>query len=491
MNNYLAFDLGASSGKLHLGRFDGSRLALEPVHRFDNQAIPLGHSLYWDFLHIWSNLGRGLQMAWQQSGGDLVSLGMDSFCNDFSFVDKSGDLLSPVRCYRDNRTARCQEAIYNRMSPEKLYAISGNQTALFNTLMQLASMREEGKDAVLDAAHKLLFVPDLLGFYLTGEMVTEYTLASVSQLYEYAGGDWSQEILDAFSIPRSLFAPIVPPGAIAGRIRQQYQKDNNVGGLDVVSVCEHDTASAFLGSACAQRCAIISSGTWSLVGAETEAPRITEYGFTHNIANEGSVEGHHRMIRNVMGSWLLQQVRQEYRLEGESYPFDRLSQMARREPPFVHLIDVDNDLFFQPGHMREKIRRECLAQYGGAPETPGQFTRCIIESLAMKYRWAVEKLETVIGCSLPVVSVIGGGSQDALACQFTANACRRPVQAGPADASALGNILVQMLAHGEIGGIRQGRQLLRESFPTREYLPRDGVLWEEAYQSYKSRYGLD
>lgn len=489
--NYLAFDVGASSGKLYLGSFDGSRLTLEQIHRFDNRAIPLGEGLYWDFLGIWHNMCQGIQKAWRKTEGNLSSFGVDTYSNDFSFIDSTGDLLSPMRCYRDARTTRCGDAIYEKMPPRELYRITGNQTAPFNTFMQLASMRLEGKDDILDSAHKLVMLPDLLGYYLTGEVVTEYTIASVTQMYDYGKADWSDEILEYLRIPRSLLGPITKPGIITGRAAAKFQESRNVGNFDFVSVCQHDTASAFLGSTCLEDCFTISSGTWSLTGTEAAQPLINDYGYAHNIANEGSVNGHHRLIRNVMGSWLLQEVRADYRMDGEDYPYDQLAEMAFRETPFAYVIDPDAPDFFQPGNMRKKIRRICGQQFGAAPETPGQFTRCICESLALKYRWAMEKLETFTSHSLPVVSMIGGGSRDALTCQFTANACGRPVLAGPADASALGNILVQMLAHGEISSIRQGRGLLQTSFPCKEYLPADTARWEVAYQDFRHRYKLD
>lgn len=484
MRNYLAFDLGASSGKLFSGCFDGDRLRVDPVFGFPNAIVDVRGALYWDFLNIFRQMSDGIRKATLETGVD--SFGIDSFNNDFSFIDKKGELLFPVRSYRDPRTETYAERIYAKMNPRELYLRTGNQIAPFNTLMQLAAMRENGQHYLFEKAHRLLFLPDLLGYALTGEAVTEYTLAAETQMLDLEKRDWIDDILAAYDIPRAMFAPIVQPGTVTGRGALP-----GVPAFDFVSVCEHDTASAFIASPFGGNSAIISSGTWSLVGVESPAPIICEAGYRWNIANEGSLPGHHRILRNVMGSWLLQELQKDFALRGLNYDFGRMQAEALEAEPFQFLLDPDDPRFYYPGGMIQKIENACRETDGRAPETPGAFFRLVYEALALKYRLVLERIEALTGRRYEAVNIIGGGSKDALNAQFTANALGRRVVAGPADASSIGNILVQMLAHGDIASIEQGRVLVERSFETREYLPRDEAQWQAQYERFVLALGFD
>ena len=486
--NCVAFDLGGSGGKLFRGHFDGSCLSLSEVHRFENGAIQLGQGLYWDFLSIWKNLCIGLQKAGRE--GSFSSLGIDAFCNDFGFIDAAGRLLGPIHSYRDPRTIRCSDAIYRKTASDMLYRETGNQTAPFSTLMQLSAMRIEGDDLLMDTADQLLFVPDLMAYYITGQRMAEHTLCSVTQMRRADGSAWSTGILNAHNIPHKLFAPVVDPGTVSGKATAQFQSDWNVGAFDFVSVCEHDTASAFLALPGNEDRAIISSGTWAIVGCETKEPVISDYGFRYNFANEGSLPGHNRLLRNVMGTWILQELRAEYAASGKMYDYGQLVELAAESEPFAFLIDVDHEDFYSPGNMREKIQKHCWARHSGIPETPGQLVRCICESLAIKYRYSIERLEKLAGRTFPAISIIGGGARDALTCLMTASVCGKPVIAGPTDATALGNILVQLLAHGEIASVEQGRDLIAKSFQFTEYAPSDCSVWDEIYQGFMDHFHL-
>lgn len=486
--NCVAFDLGGSGGKLFRSHFNGSILTLEEVHRFKNGSIQLGQGLYWDFLYIWENLCNGLQKASRE--GKLTSLGIDAFCNDFSFIDAKGRLMGPVRCYRDPRTIRCSDEIYAKTSPEMLYRITGNQKAPFNTLMQLSAMRLEDDAVLMDNAKQLLFVPDLMAYYITGEKIAEYTLCSVSQMYCADGSGWSEEIMSAHNIPRHLFAPVVTPGTLSGHSTASFEREWNVSGFDFVSVCEHDTASAFLALPGNENRVIISSGTWTIVGCETEKPVICEDGFRYNFANEGSIPGHNRLLRNVMGTWILQQLREDYALKGSYYDYSQLLDLASKSDPFAFLIDVDQYDFYSPGYMCEKILRNCWARKGGAPKTTGQQVRCILESLALKYRFVIDKLEKISGCIFPSICIIGGGTKDSLSCQMTASACGKPVLTGPSDATALGNILLQLYARGCISSIEQGRDLIANSFTFKQYQPEECTVWREIYEEYVQHFNI-
>lgn len=487
--NCVAFDLGGSSGKMFLGSFDGSKLTLSEIHRFGNGTIQLGNGLYWDFLRIWENLCIGLQKAGQEAS--FSSLGIDAFCNDFGFIDQQGRLMGPIHSYRDPRTIRCAESIYRKTSPDFLYRKTGNQTAPFSTLMQLAAMRLEKDDLLMDHAERLLFVPDLMAYYITGEQLAERTLCSVTQMYGADGNGWVREILEAHQIPGEIFAPVINPGTTSGRATDAFCSRWNVSPFDFISVCEHDTASAFLALPGNEQRAIISSGTWTIVGCETKAPVISDFGFHYNFANEGSVTGRNRLLRNVMGTWILQELRAEYAAQGQCYDYGQLIKLAAESKPFAFLIDVDHDDFYSPQNMRWKIRKHCWARDGGAPEEVGQYVRCICESLALKYRYAIEKLEMLTGQSFPEISIIGGGAKDELTCQMTASACGKPVVAGPTDATALGNILVQLMSHGEISSLEQGRDLLAASLPVSRFEPADHARWTEIYEQYKQHFGLE
>ncbi|MBC8536906.1 rhamnulokinase [Feifania hominis] len=480
--NYLAFDLGASSGKLFLGGVDGGRLRLREVHRFENGPVALARHLYWDFFAIHRNLCEGIRIACAEAGGPIASLGIDSFSNDFCLIGRDGALLTPMRCYRDDRTARAREAIFQKCPPRRLYTLSGNQVALFNTAMQLAAMREEN-DRSLDSGATLLLLPDLLCALLTGDVSGEYTISSVTQLFDFAADTWHAELLKAFGIPAELLPPVCHPGSPRGVIRPE----TGLPAIPVVTVCEHDTASAFLAAPLTGDAAIISSGTWSLVGTETPAPVITEYGFAHNVANEGGLPGHHRLLRNVMGSWLLQELRAEYAGEGVTLSFGGLAELGAAEPPFSFLIDVDDECFFSPGDVRRKIRSR--GRGAVPPERPGQFVRCICESLALKYRYSIEVLEELCGRPLREIHIVGGGSKDSFLCQLTADACGRSVHAGPADASAVGNLLVQLMAAGELESVEAGRALIRASFPIQTFAPRRGE-WDAVYRCYCEHFHL-
>ncbi|MEA4897276.1 MAG: rhamnulokinase family protein [Christensenellaceae bacterium] len=474
--NYLAFDLGASSGKMFLGRFDGETLSIDPVHSFQNGIVQMGQAMYWDFPGIWRNLAEGIGKACAVA--QVASIGLDGYNNDFTFVDRRGELLFPVRAYRDPRTIEHERAIYRRIPPRELYLLTGNQLAPFNTWMQLAAMVENGQQYLFDHADNLLMLPDLLVYLLTGNRVMEYTLAAQTQMLDLNTRTWIARTLDAIGFPKRLFAPLVMPGTHVGSLTEPVRQSLGVPGIDVVSVCEHDTASAFLAAPIDRDCAIISSGTWSLVGMEADLPIITEYGYAHNIANEGSLPGHHRLLKNVMGSWLLQELMRDWAQDGIRFSYEQMQAEALGARPFQHLIDANDRRFYSPGEMRRKIRSASLEHTGRAPETPGEYFRVVYEALALQYRRSLEALETFSGRRLTRISIIGGGSLDALACQFTADAANRPVVAGPADGTAIGNMLVQMLACGEIASIAQGREVVKNSCAFREYTPQSPEEWE-------------
>lgn len=479
---HIAFDLGGSGGKMAIGERKGDRLTFEEAYRFDNRQIAVRGDLFWNIFGIFENLQCGLRLATAKVK-DCVSVGIDSFCNDFGIVDEHGTLLTQIHCYRDPRAAKHQNFVYEKISKEKLHRLTGNQNAPFNTVMQLGALRAQGKDWLLSPEHKLLLLPDLLGYWLTGQMRTEYCNASVTQILSPFTGDWSSEILNALGIGRGLFAPIIQPGNRLGAITSDHCRELGASGLEVVSICSHDTASAVAALPTTETdVAFISSGTWSLVGTEIPKPFTTRSTLNGNFAIEGGAEKGSRMLKNVMGLWLLQECRHSFATQGNPLSYARLSELAEAEPPFRSLIDPDEPDFYMPGNMPEKIAQCCRRTGQPEPLTPGQYVRCILESLALKYRWVVEKLEEINDKPLRTIHILGGGGQNALLNQFTANACARRVRVGPTEAALWGNLLMQMKAYGEISNLTEGRQLLSRNCVLGEYMPQGTDVWDSQYK---------
>lgn len=480
---YVAFDLGASSGKLFEGTLKDGRLSVEPLYGFPNGIIQLKDGLYWDVMRIYQELCTGLQRA--EARGGVDSLGIDSYNNDFSLIDANGELLMPLRSYRDPRTQKHWDEIFSRKSQREVYMYTGNQIAPFNTLMQLAAMNLSGQHFMLENAHRLLMLPDLLAYYITGETGIEYTLAAETELMELSEKKWIGELFDVYDIPLRLMPELKLPGNILGRSTEAFNRMYGLKGFDYVNVCGHDTASAFLASPLGRDAVLISSGTWALVGVEHDRPVVNDVTYENNIANEGGPDGHHRILRNVMGSWLIQELRRDIARDGREPDFAEIQRLALSAKPFAFPIDPDDASFYLPGNMREKIRAVSLRTNGRAPETPAEFFRCVYEALVMKYRYCVELMEQVTGRRYASVNIIGGGSQDALCNQMTANATGRRVVAGPVDASSIGNIIVQMIAHGELQSIEQAREAIARSFELKTYEPEDSAVWNEMYGVYR------
>ncbi len=482
--NLLAFDLGGSSGKLFLAEYSHGQISYQEIHRFENSPCPINGGLYWDIIYLYRQMNEGIQKAIRLTGDQIDSFGIDSFCNDFGFIDKNGELITPVRCYRDNRTERYQSEIYKVMTKKQLYARNGNQISPVNTLMQLAAMKASGQDSLFGYGHKMLFIPDLFHFFLTGCANSEFTISSVSQMYHYSKEDWDDEILSEYDFPREMFCPLIEPGAKIGNTQPSYNAQMKTKGFPTFAVCEHDTASAFIASSCREDCVIISSGTWSLIGTEVKQPIISEETYRYNFANEGGYKDRNRLLRCIMGLWYIEEIKRYFETQGQAYGFDELDQLAKSAPAFRYLIDVDDASFFQPGDIPEKLAAFCMERYQSKPETIGEYVRCIYESLAMKYRWIIEKLEKVVHKPLPVINIVGGGSKAEILCQFTADVCNKPVLAGPANASAIGNLSVQLVAVQAAATIEQAKELMLHTYNIKTYLPKNTERWELAYQEY-------
>ena len=480
----LAFDLGASSGRGILGRFDGKKLIMEELHRFSNDPVEAGGHLYWDVLRLFWNMQNTLLKYRTQEKGSLSSLGIDTWGVDYGLLDKDGDLLGNPYHYRDNRTEGMMEEAFGRMPREEIFQKTGIAFQKFNTLYQLLSMVSQKPD-MLDRAETLLFMPDLLAYFLSGEKATEFTEASTGQLLDARTGDWCDELLKAMSIPGDIFTHIQQPGSLRGMIRPDLARNLGIDSIPIVAVATHDTGSAVAAIPNTEGSyAYLSSGTWSLMGVEVDKPVINKKTLEWNYTNEGGVDGTYRLLKNIMGLWIIQECKREWDRRGEVYSYDQMAEMASTAAPFRAFIDPDHDSFYSPGDMPKKIQEFCRGTGQQVPESKERIIRCVFESLAMKYRWSLEKLEEIIGKRLDVLHIVGGGAQNKLLNQLTANAISRPVICGPVEATAIGNLMVQAMALGEVANLGEIREVVKGSFPTEDYMPRDTQIWDSAYEEF-------
>lgn len=471
VRSYAAVDLGASSGRVMVGRVGRDELALAEAHRFPNRPVRLPEGLRWDVLGLYAGVLDGLRAS-----GRVDSVGIDSWAVDYGLLDAGGALLGNPVHYRDGRTEGVAETLWATVPPAELYAATGLQYAPFNTLHQLAAARSAGH---LDRAERLLLIPDLLSYWLTGEQGTELTNASTTQLVDPTTRDWSYEVAARTGVDLGLFAPLRRPGDPAGTLRPAVLEETGLEGpVPVTAVASHDTASAVAAvPATGERFAYICTGTWSLAGLELDAPVLTEESRAANFTNELGLDGTVRHLRNIMGLWLLQEC---LRAWGEP-DLDELLRAAAAVPGLRSVVDAGDPTFLAPGRMPERIAEACRASGQPVPGSPAEVTRCILDSLALAHRRAVEDAQRLAGHAVDVVHVVGGGVRNALLCKLTADACGLPVVAGPTEAAAFGNVLVQARAHGLVGDRTDMRRLLARTQPLTRYAPRGGTApWRAA-----------
>ena len=482
--NYLAIDLGAESGRAMLGRLEDERLSLEEVHRFPNGPVHVHGHLFWDVLRMWNEILHGLRQAVAHGQGRLASLGVDTWGVDFGLLDAAGNLIGNPYHYRDHRTDGMLDAVFARLPKQAIYHQTGIQFMQINSLYQLFSMRVQ-QDPALDCAATLLTMPDLFNYWLTGRIANEFTIATTTQCFNPTSTDWAWDLLAALEIPTHLFQPIIQPGLILADVRPELIQEAGLPELPVVAVGSHDTASAVAAvPAESGRIVFISSGTWSLVGSETTQPVISEQSLAFNFTNEGGVNGTYRFLKNIIGLWLIQECRRTWSAAGQEYSYAELTRLAAEAPPFRSLVDPNAAEFLSPGEMPERVKRYCLAHGQPAPSTVGEFVRCALESLALAYRKAIGQMEQALGYPLDVIHILGGGSQNRLLNQFTADATQKPVVAGPVEATAIGNVLVQAMALGQLSSLAEARQLVRRSFPVEVFEPGLSAAWDEAYERW-------
>lgn len=478
--DFLAIDLGAESGRVMLGRLQGGILTLDEVCRFPNLPIRQQGSLRWDIDRLWTEIRRGLDRA---STSPIESVGVDTWGCDYALLDADGQLLEHPYHYRDRRTDGVMEAVWQRVCRERIYSITGIQFLVFNTLYQLYAACQSTPE-VIAAARSFGTIPDLLNYWLTGELRAEFTMATTTQFVNAKTRTWATGLLDDLDIPTRLLPPLVEPGAVLGTIKRDVCAA--LAGTPVVAPASHDTGSAVASVLGGEKTAFISSGTWSLLGTELPAPVITPKAREFNFTNEGGVCGTTRLLRNIGGLWLLQACRRSWADAGQDFGYDTLLAAAGNEPhAFQSLFDPDYRGFFQPPDMVTAISEYCRQTDQRVPDGPPAFARGILESLALKYRLVLESLEDVTGRRFEDIRIVGGGSRNRLLNQFTADATGRTVIAGPVEATALGNIAMQMLATGAVSSLVDARRIIANSFPTERFEPGNVERWNAHYSRFQ------
>ena len=486
-HDFLAVDIGAASGRVILGRWDGARFALEELHRFPNEPVRVAGALHWDVLRLWHEVKAGLARYRAEAGATLSGIGIDTWAIDFGLLDRAGRLLGNPYHYRDGRTTGVAERVDGVVAPGALYAQTGIQRLPFNTLYQLASLGAD--DPQLANADSLLLIPDLFGYWLTGRRVAEYTNATTTQFLDARTGAWATDLLAALGLPSAPLPPIVAPGTVLSEVLPPLRAELGLPeGTPFIATATHDTASAVAAiPGLDERSAYISSGTWSLVGVELPAPILTEAARARDFTNEGGVSGTIRFLKNVGGLWLLQECQRSWERAGRALSWPEIVALAAVAPPLRSLVDPDAPEFLSPADMPSAIREQCQRIGQPIPDDVGALVRCCLESLALKYRWTVEAIEELTGRSIETIRVVGGGSQNALLCQLTADACGRRVIAGPVEATALGNCLVQAIARGVLPDLAAGRRAIAASVEQRTYEPVGDPAWDVAYEGFVGR----
>ena len=481
--NYIAVDLGASNGRTILGKFNGSTLSLEELNRFENNYVHVADAYYWDVLHLYSRILDGLKLYAKKYSEPLGGIGIDTWGVDFGLIDSQGRLVGNPRAYRDPRNRRGLDAFLAKYEERAAFDITGIANLEYNTIYQLYSMVQSG-DPQLESADKMLLLPDLLAYMLCGRVSCEYTHATTTQMLDAKGG-WSSDIIEMMGIKKSLLPQIQHSGEKKADLYPHIVEETGLlGSVPVYCVGSHDTASAVASiPASTDNYAFLSSGTWSLVGIESEKLIINDIVYKNKFANEGTVTGGIRVLKNIMGLWILQNCKRQWDSK-EKTNWNDIVAMAEQAPAFKSLIDVNAHDFFDGKNMAEKIQKYCEQTGQYIPQTKGEIARTVYESLAMGYKEAFDGLEELRGNRIDVLHVVGGGSQNKLLNQFTANAIGRPVIAGPAEATAIGNLMVQVKASGEVGSIEQMRQVIRDSFDVETYEPRDTEKWAGQYERY-------
>jgi rhamnulokinase len=470
---YLAFDLGAESGRAVVGELHSGTLAIRELHRFANDPVTYGDSLHWDVARLWHEMRIGLDSV---RDVPLAGIAVDTWGVDYALLGERMQLVANPYHYRDKRNVAALDEVLHRVPKEEIYAVTGIQFLVINTMVQLAAA-QRATPRLLAAADRFVMMPDLFNLWLTGRAVSEFTIASTSQLIDAKTRTWSRPLMSRLDLPVRLAPPLVEPGSIVGPLLPRVVPHASRAGTPVIACASHDTASAVAAITARDGTAFISSGTWSLVGTELDAPVLSPEAMRRNFANEGGVKGTTRLLKNVMGLWMLQSCRRFWSQHGRNFDYSELMTEAARATPFTHLVDPDEGSFVAPDSMPEAIDRFCERTDQPKPATPGEYARTILESLALKYRLVILDIEAVTGRPITQIRIVGGGSKNRMLNQFTADAAGRRVIAGPVEATAIGNIVVQLIATGAAASLAEARAIVEGSFPTEVFEPKDSERW--------------
>lgn len=488
---YLAVDLGASSGRVVAGRFTGEQLSLEEIHRFGNGPVTFAGTMHWDVLRLWSDIQDGLRAARGRYGSQIVSLGLDTWGVDYALLDADDQLVGNPTHYRDSRTNGMFDVAFGLVSREEIFAATGLQFMEINTLYQLLSMQRAGSRQLADAK-TFLMMPDLFHWLLTGEKGNEFTDATTTQFFNPSTRSWATGLLDKLQIPTDMFQTIIQPGTDLGTLRSEVARDTGLADARVVVPGTHDTASAVMAVPTASSPSdqpdwcYISSGTWSLMGVEVPSPILTDTCREMNFTNEGGVGDTIRVLKNISGLWLIQECRRTWQQAGNDLDWGQMVSLAADAPALTALINPHDARFVAPDSMPASIAEFCQQTGQNVPQSEGQIVRCALESLALCYRQVLAMLEELTGGQIATIHIVGGGTQNELLCQMAANACGRHVVAGPIEATAIGNIMMQAVAHGDVASITQARDVIRNSFPVKEYSPQNVDAWSEAFARFEA-----
>lgn len=478
--NVLAFDFGASSGRAIVGKYDEGQLDLEEVHRFSNYPKEINGVLKWDLEYLFQQIIEGIKIA--TSRYEIKSLGIDTWGVDFGLIDQEGNLLENPTSYRDQSTKGILEIAQKSMALKDIYQLTGNQLMEINSLFQLIVIKENNP-ALLDKIDKMLFMPDLFNYLLTGEKRAERSIASTSQLIDIKSKQWSSELFEKFALPEKILPELIEPGQFVGKIR----KDLNVPELDVLAVCEHDTASAVVSIPSIKKFLFVSCGTWSLVGTELKKSIINKKAQNYNLTNESGFAGTTTFLKNLTGLWIIQEMKRNLAAEGRDISFSEMAKLASNARPFTCLIDTDFDGFMTPGNMFERIKEYARQTQQTLPQTDGEFFRCVYESLAMKYKYTFLEISDAADMEFDSVNIVGGGANVKILCQMVADAANLQVSAGPAEATGMGNIIVQLIAEGIFKNLAEAREWLMTSTKVNLYFPNKRAVldWDNQFSNYQ------
>lgn len=477
--NVLAFDFGASSGRAILGKYDNGTLMLEEVHRFPNHPIIDGESMYWDVPYLFEQIQTGIRLALKK--GHIDSLGIDTWGVDIGFLDASGNLLKNPRHYRDPQTKGLIEQASQKMSQQQMYLQTGNQIMEINTLFQLLAT-QKFEPELFNQAEQFLFMPDLFNYLLTGEKAAERSIASTGQLVHAKTGVWDEAVRSTFGLPLKIFPTLVDAGNLLGKTKATFDFEP----IPVYNVCEHDTASAVVSIPSNQKFLFVSCGTWSLVGTELEAPILNEKAARYNLTNESGINGTTRFLKNCTGLWIIQEFQRNLVALGRHYDFAELANLADEAPAFQCFIDTDAAIFAEPGNMIERIQQYAKETKQSVPKTDGEIARCVYESLAMKYKYTFLEIIDAVEKEFDTINIVGGGSQATILCQMVANAANMRVCAGPVEATAIGNIAVQLKAQGIFDELSDVREWVKGIAETHYYYPDETSReWDRQFSIYQ------